>query len=95
MLGSVDLVPLRALLGLSSDFEDRLTRAVADRIAEGCEPPLSRLLTINQVAEILAVSESTIRRLIESGEIVYVRVNGSIRVRPGDVDAYIERQAVE
>ena len=50
------------------------------------------LLSVTDVAEALAVSERTVRRMIASGEISIVRLGRSVRVRQLDIDALIGRQ---
>lgn len=50
-----------------------------------------QLLTLRQVAGRLQVSMSTIHRRIKAGELPTVRIGRSLRVRPEDLDAYIER----
>lgn len=49
-----------------------------------------QLLTLKQVADRLQVSMSTVNRRVASGEIPIVRLGRNIRVRPEDLDAYIE-----
>jgi excisionase family DNA binding protein len=49
------------------------------------------LLTVTEVARALAVSRSTVYRLIELGELPRVRVGGSARFRQADVEALIAR----
>ena len=45
------------------------------------------LLSVSDVAEALAVSERTVRRMIATGEISIVRRGRSVRVRHLDIDA--------
>ena len=47
--------------------------------------------TMKQVAEILDVSESTISRQVQNGEIPTHRVGRSIRISRHDLDAYLKR----
>lgn len=51
----------------------------------------SRLLTVRQVAERLAVSTATAYALVECGELAHVRVSNAIRIAPVDLAAYLER----
>lgn len=44
------------------------------------------LMTINDVALVLRVSRSTVRRLLDRGELRCIRIGGSLRVAPSDVD---------
>lgn len=54
-----------------------------------------QLLTLRQAAERLQVSMSTIRRRVDEGEIPVVRIGRNIRVRPEDLEEYIETHVVE
>lgn len=49
-----------------------------------------QLLTLAQVADRLQVSMSTLRLWVDEGEFPIVRIGRSIRVRPEDLEAYIE-----
>ena len=49
-----------------------------------------RLLKIADVALRLAVSVSTVRRLIEAGELKTVRIGRALRILPDDLEAYID-----
>ena len=48
-----------------------------------------QLLTLQQVADRLQVSLSTIRRMVDRGDLPFVKVGRNIRVRPEDLEAYI------
>jgi excisionase family DNA binding protein len=54
-------------------------------------PTDDRLLTVNEVAELMRVSNMTIYRLIKAGEINAPRVGRSYRLRQRDVDAYLTK----
>jgi excisionase family DNA binding protein len=49
-----------------------------------------QLLTLQQVADRLQVSMSTVRRLVDSGKLKAVRIGRNLRVRPEDLAVYIE-----
>ena len=51
-----------------------------------------KLLTAGEVAEILSVSKSFAYQLMRTGEIPTVRLGRSVRVRPKDLDRYIDAQ---
>jgi excisionase family DNA binding protein len=51
---------------------------------------LPALLTTADVAKILAVSKTTVRRLQDSGDLDPVRVGGSVRFRAKDVASLVE-----
>lgn len=55
--------------------------------------PGSDLLTVNDLARHLGISKWTVYRLVRSNELPAVRVGERIRFRPGDIDAYLERDA--
>jgi excisionase family DNA binding protein len=46
--------------------------------------------TIQQTAEILQLSDETVRRLIKKGELPHVRIGSSIRIHRGDVEHFLE-----
>lgn len=50
----------------------------------------AKLLTLLEVSEQLAVSLRTVERLVARGELAIVRVGRQVRVRPGDLDAYLD-----
>jgi len=52
------------------------------------------LLTVNGLAEHLAVSRETVYRLVRRGDIRPVRVGERLRFLPRDVDAYLEARRV-
>ena len=51
----------------------------------------ARFLTVAEVAHALRVSNMTVYRLINAGELPSARVGRSYRIRPEDVDAYLQR----
>jgi putative molybdopterin biosynthesis protein len=53
--------------------------------------PRSALLTVNAVAELLAISRDSVYRLVRQGELVPYRVGERLRFRPEEIDAYLER----
>lgn len=52
--------------------------------------PHPRLLTPNEVAELLRVSAMTVYRLIKAGDLPAARIGKSFRIREADVDAYLQ-----
>lgn len=50
-----------------------------------------QLLTIPQAASILAVSPSTIKRLLAKGDIEYTRVQRAVRIRQEALEAFVDR----
>ena len=56
-------------------------------------PTPSPLLTVRQVAQRLAVDDSTVRRLIQRGNLPAVKVGG-VRVRPEELEAFIEASRI-
>lgn len=55
-------------------------------------PPASRLLDVADVAVRLKLSQKTIRRLIERGELPAIRIGRSVRIVEADVTAFIQRR---
>ncbi len=52
--------------------------------------PGAFLLRANDVARILNISKALAYRLMEEGKIPTVRINRSVRVRPEDLEQYIQ-----
>ncbi len=50
----------------------------------------ARLLTVQEVAQLMRVSSMTVYRLIRAGDLPAVRVGRSFRVRDVDVDGYLQ-----
>jgi excisionase family DNA binding protein len=63
-------------------------------LRESADPLQSRLLTIKQAAEYLGVSISSVRRMIQKGEVPVVRYgpNGPNLIDIRDLDKWIERR---
>lgn len=52
------------------------------------------LLTMDETAETLGVTRRKVRRMIESKEIEYVKLNRLVRIRQSAIDAVIEASTV-
>lgn len=52
----------------------------------------SRFVTVREVANQLRVSNMTVYRLVQSGQLPAVRVGRSYRIRADDVDRYLSEQ---
>ncbi len=52
----------------------------------------SRFVTVAEVAGQLRVSNMTVYRLIQSGQLAAVRVGRSYRIREADIDRYLAEQ---
>jgi excisionase family DNA binding protein len=59
---------------------------MASQPVEGTQ---SRFMTVGEVAAVLRVSNMTVYRLINSGELPAVRIGRSFRVRGEDFDRYL------
>jgi excisionase family DNA binding protein len=55
----------------------------------------ARLLTVNEVADLLRVSRMTVYRMIKDGEMPAVRVGRGYRLREDDVDTYLSDRYTE
>jgi excisionase family DNA binding protein len=49
----------------------------------------TRLLSVREVAERLAVSTATVYALCKRGQLRHVRVSGALRIEPASVEAFI------
>ena len=61
--------------------------------AVGLSPSL-RLLTRDEVAEVLDVSLKVLDRLVRDGQIVRLKMGAKVRFRLADVEAFLTGQAV-
>ena len=52
----------------------------------------SRFVTVAEVADQLRVSNMTVYRLIQSGQVAAVRVGRSYRIREAEIDRYLAGQ---
>ena len=55
------------------------------------EKPIQRLLKPLEVAEQLSISKSFVYAMIQTGHLPVVRMGKACRVRPQDLEAFIER----
>ena len=55
----------------------------------------ARLLTVNEVADLLRVSRMTVYRLIRQGDIAALRVGRNYRLREEDVHSYLNERYTE
>ena len=58
-------------------------------------PTEHELLTVNEVADLLRVSNMTVYRLIKSNELGSVRVGKSYRIRRDDIDRFLAQRYTE
>ena len=98
----------RAGLALPDEL-DQLERALATRARRGQEgTPLEDLWSVRHAqtmspqlldyaatAQVLGVSERSVKRIIATGDLTAVRIGGSSRVRVEQLDDYIARLAAE
>ncbi|HUB69159.1 MAG TPA: helix-turn-helix domain-containing protein [Acidimicrobiales bacterium] len=54
--------------------------------------PRSRYVTVAEVADLLRVSNMTVYRLVQAGQLPAVRVGRSYRIREEDVDRFVAGQ---
>jgi excisionase family DNA binding protein len=52
----------------------------------------SRFVTVAEVADLLRVSNMTVYRLVQSGQLPATRVGRSYRIREEDLDSYLAQQ---
>ena len=56
--------------------------------------PISRMLTVMEVAAVMRVSRMTVYRLIRRGQLTAVRIGRNYRVTQDDLERYLESQSV-
>ena len=52
----------------------------------------TRFVTVGEVATLLRVSNMTVYRLVQAGQLPAIRVGRSYRIREDDVDKYLSAQ---
>lgn len=57
--------------------------------------PVIELLTIPELAELLKISASGVRRLQQKRSVPFIKVGGTIRFLKSDIVSYLEVQRVE
>lgn len=53
-----------------------------------------KLLTVKEVSEILRVSEKTIMRLINSGQLSAAKISKTWRIEAGDLSTYFRNRSI-
>jgi excisionase family DNA binding protein len=66
-------------------------RAAVGRAAARVVLP-EQLMTVREVAFRLVVCRATVYAMVERGELSHVRVAGSVRIHPEDLDAFLARR---
>lgn len=73
-----------------TEGQDGSILATFGEVSQGADMPTGPLLTLDEAAERLGVSRSTLKRLTAAGEIRTVRVGRrAVRFHADDLDAYI------
>lgn len=57
--------------------------------------PARPLFTIDEVAELLRISKTSVYRLVERRELAFCRVGRTLRFTQADVDAYLRDRRVD
>ena len=58
-------------------------------------PPPRKLLTLDEVAELLRVSKTSVYRLVERRAVRFYRVSGLLRFDHADIEAFLGAGCVE
>lgn len=66
-----------------------------DDAGSASEAGARQLLTVQEVADELRVSDMTVYRIIKRGELTAVRVGNSYRIRRADLDEYLDAGLVQ
>lgn len=79
-------VPKVAQLPQLSEHERRAAAKASSQRNDG-----RPMLSIEDTAAYLKVSRDTVYRIIRGGKLQSFRIEGSLRIRPSDIDAYVEQ----
>lgn len=58
-------------------------------IIKGKASIMKKLLTVNELADLLSVQQLTIRRMVKRGQLTAIRIGRAVRFDPADVDAFL------
>jgi excisionase family DNA binding protein len=70
------------------------TKEFGTRFGTRDEEGRDRLLKVTDVAEELGICVATVYRLCDRAELPHVWISNSIRIRPDDLRAFLDRQTV-
>ena len=73
----------------NTDLIATVAAAVEERISRNFT--VIPTLTLDQAAEALGISNEKMRILCNSGEIPFIRMDRLYRIKPADINAYLER----
>jgi excisionase family DNA binding protein len=59
------------------------------------QPPIRRLLTLDEVAELLRVSKTSVYRLVERRALPFYRVSGLLRFDHADIETFLYAGRIE
>jgi excisionase family DNA binding protein len=70
-----------------------LAAMIAAKLQENLEKNFHVIptLTLSQAAEAVGVSDEKMRQLCNDGQIPFIRMDRLYRIKPADVNAYLER----
>lgn len=71
----------------------KITAAVAGALEERMlhHFQIMPMLTLDQTAQALGISHEKVRLLCENKELPFIRINKLYRIKPADVNAYLEK----
>ena len=73
------------MVELAAEIAAKLEERIAARFQ------VQPMLTLDQAAEALGVSMEKARQMVQAGDIPYIRMDRLYRIKPGDINAYLER----
>jgi len=73
------------MVELAAEIAAKLEERIASRFQ------VQPMLTLDQAAEALGVSMEKARQMVQAGDIPYIRMDRLYRIKPGDINAYLER----
>lgn len=59
-------------------------------MTEGSDRAMPELITVEEVAKILSVSDRTVRRLCASGELPHIYIGSQLRLDKTDLENYLK-----
>jgi excisionase family DNA binding protein len=74
-------------------MNDSYMQITKDKTTEPCDR--TKLMTPDQVADILSVAKITVYRIMAKRKIRFSKIGGRVRFRREDIERYIEENSVE
>ncbi len=88
---AASIVSNEEVSSFSLEVEEHLQGAIHEGVSEPSYKQTLRLLSVNEVAEVLGMGRSWVYQQIRAGQIPSAQLGGTVKVRQKDLEEYVER----